>query len=91
MCNAVGILQQSALPSILPGRENLISSIVKNESAEFQPKGKSYFLNRVKILCDYYIILFLSVHFISFVLLFSDQIKNCVNYYFQISRHCLRP
>lgn len=42
MCNAVGILQQSAVPSVLPGRETLLSNILKNESADFQPKGAAH-------------------------------------------------
>ena len=39
MCNAIGLLQQSAEPAILPGHERLFSDHVKNENTDFKPKG----------------------------------------------------
>lgn len=38
MCNAIGLLQQSAEPAILPGHERLFSDPVKNENTDFKPK-----------------------------------------------------
>ncbi|OQV22163.1 putative Mediator of RNA polymerase II transcription subunit 21 [Hypsibius exemplaris] len=38
MCNAVGILQQQVHPSILPGHDQLFSTVVKNENSDFKPK-----------------------------------------------------
>ncbi|XP_055327521.1 mediator of RNA polymerase II transcription subunit 21-like [Paramacrobiotus metropolitanus] len=38
MCNAVGMLQQTALPSVLPGRLELLSTPAKGEASNFSAK-----------------------------------------------------